>query len=100
MRTEFLSFRSRAKRLSFAIYTAYFLPNTKHSQLAVVVPKKVNKLATTRNWLKRLTYDTLWPIIKDKKLAVVVVFKPLSLTKSQTTKEKVNSSLSSLRFEN
>lgn len=98
LRTEFLAFRRRARRLHFPQYTPYFLPTSRPSRLSVIIPKKVNKLATARNWLKRLTYDTLWPLIKDKNLDLVIVYKPLLLSKSSATKEKIISELSSLEF--
>jgi ribonuclease P protein component len=57
----------------------------------VVVPKKLSKRATTRNWLKRLTYDAVWPLIQAKKLDCVVIYKPLPLKKSlQIKKELIN----------
>lgn len=88
LRTDFLRFRSRAKRTVTPLFTIYYLLSTKQaSRLAAIIPKKVNKLATTRNYLKRLVYDTLWPQIKDQKMDVVVVFKPMSLKKTTSTKQ-------------
>lgn len=99
LRTEFLKFRSRAKRTVTPLFTIYYLLSTQRaSRLAAIIPKKVNKLATTRNYLKRLAYDTLWPQIKEQKIDVVVVFKPLPLKKSQKLKmELVNELSQSLR---
>ncbi len=85
LRTDFLHFRARAKRISSPLFTIHYAPSPTPSRLAVIVPKKLSKLATTRNWLKRLTYDTVWPLIKDKNLDCIVVYKPLTLTKSPTT---------------
>lgn len=88
LRTEFLRFRARAERLVSPHLQLFYLPHTPSEatgevgRLAVVVPKKLSKLATTRNWLKRLTYNTIWPLIRDKKLDCVVVYKPLPLKKS------------------
>lgn len=96
MRTEFVRFRARAKRANSTSFTVFYLRNTKHSRLSVVIPKKVSKLATTRNWLKRLAYDALWPLIKDQKIDCVVVFRPLPLTHIPQTKELVISELTSL----
>lgn len=88
LRTEFLRFRSRAKRTVAPLFIIYYLLSAKQaSRLATIIPKKVNKLATTRNYLKRLVYDTLWPQIKDQKMDVVVVFKPMPLKKSTPTKQ-------------
>ena len=99
LRTDFLAFRSHARRLVTPHFTVYYLlPTTHPSRLAVVVPAKVSKLATTRNWLKRLTYDTLWPIVKDKKLDCIVIYKPLPLLKSPATKELILSELNLLEF--
>ena len=89
LRTEFLRFRARATRQTSPHLTLYFTPNTSHSRLSVVVPKKLSKLATTRNWLKRLTYDTLWPLIQDNRLDCVVVYKPLPLKKSLTNQREL-----------
>ena len=87
MRTDFLEFRSSAKRASSPHFTLNYLATSAQSSCAVVVPKKVNKRATTRNWLKRLTFDTLWPVISDKNLDTVLVYKPLKLEKSPDTKK-------------
>jgi len=81
LRTNFLSFRKRAKVHSTQHFLIYSLAATR-TRCAVVVPKKVSKLATTRNWLKRLTYNTLYPLIKDKNLDCVMLFKPLPLKKT------------------
>lgn len=95
LRTDFLRFRTRAKKTVTPLFTIYYLLSTKRaSRFAVVVPKKVNKLATTRNYLKRLTYDSLRPQIKDQKLDVVVVFKPLPLKKTVKTKTQILSDIS------
>ncbi len=96
LRTEFLRFRARSKKIVTPLCTMYYVPRTSRaSRLAVVVPKKVNKLATTRNYLKRLAYDSLWSQIKDQKVDVIVVFKPLPLKKSTATKQQIISELSS-----
>lgn len=96
LRTEFLRFRSRAKRTAAPLFTIYYLPSTKQaSRLAAIIPKKVNKLATTRNYLKRLTYDCLWPQIKDQKMDMVVVFKPMPLKKSPLTARQIITELQS-----
>ena len=87
LRTDFLRFRSSAKRVVSSVFTTHILSTSSPARLGVIIPKKVNKLATTRNYLKRLVYDTLWPQIKDLKMDVVVVFKPLPLKKSPFTKQ-------------
>ena len=96
-----MSFRSHAKRLATPHFQILFsnitLPEC-DSRLSVIVPKKLSKLATTRNWLKRLTYDILYPLIHDHKLDCVVLFKPLPLKKSPETKTQIISELTTLKF--
>lgn len=70
------------------------------SRLSVIVPIKVSKRATTRNWLKRLSYDTIWPLLKDCQLDCVVIYKPLPLTKSSITKQKIISEFQTIPLEN
>lgn len=90
LRTEFLAFRVQAKQ-STTPHLRLFSSRHSPTRLAVIVPKKVSKLATTRNWLKRLSYDTAWPLLKDCQLDCVVIYKPLPLTKSPATqKELIN----------
>lgn len=74
----------------------YYVLSTGQSRLSVIVPKKVNKLATTRNWLRRLTYDTLWPLVKDQNLDVVIIFRPLKLAKSPAAKAQIVSEIEKL----
>lgn len=93
LRLEFLEFRRRAARVTTPFSTIYFLQSPIPTRLAVIVSKKLSKLATTRNWLKRLTLDFLWPVLKEKKLICVVVYKPLPLKKSPETKQQVISEL-------
>lgn len=90
LRTEFLKFRTRAKKTVTPLFTIYHLPSTiKSSRFAVIVPKKVSKLATTRNYLKRLTYDYLWQHYQNKKTDLVIVFKPLPLKRSLEIKNLI-----------
>lgn len=102
LRTEFLRFRTRAKRTTTPSLNVYYLPHIPSEakdgagRLAVIVPKKLSKLATTRNWLRRLTYDTLWPQIKDRALDCVVVYKPLPLKKTTSTKTQLLTELNHL----
>ncbi len=97
LRTEFLRFRSRAKRITTPHLTFFYLQHTQSGvsegvgRLGVIIPKKVSKLATTRNYLKRFTYNTLWPRVKDQQKDVVVVYKPLPIKKSsQIQTELIN----------
>ncbi len=96
LRTELVAFRARAKKNTSPLTTCYWLPSTKPSRLSVIIPKKLNKLTTTRNWLKRLTYDALWSRIKDQQLDCVIIFKPLPLKKSPSVKAQINSELKNL----
>jgi ribonuclease P protein component len=63
------------------------------SRLSVIVPKKVSKLATTRNHFKRLVYDSVWEITNDKNRDCVVMFKPLPLQKSFAAQQQIISEL-------
>ncbi len=98
-RTQFLALRERAKQTTTPHLRALF-SNITHpvcdSRLSVIVPIKVNKLAVVRNHLKRLVYDTLWPIIKDKNLDCVVLFKPTTLLKGKISKDLITHELSQL----
>ncbi len=87
LRTNFLKLRLKASKLVLPHLIIYRAENGQRPRLGVSIPKKVSKLATTRNYLKRLTYDTLWPQIKDQKIDMVVVFKPLPLKKTSTTQQ-------------
>jgi ribonuclease P protein component len=90
LRTDYLSFRSKAKRLVAPHLTIFYLKSlSTPPRLSVIVPKKLSKLATTRNWLKRLTYDVLFLHLNGLSLDLIVVYKPLSLKKSPLTKAQV-----------
>lgn len=93
LRTEFLKLRQKANKAVQSHLIIYHAKNDQRPRLGVSIPKKVSKLATTRNYLKRLTYDSLWPQIKDQKLDVVVVFKPLPLKKNSTIKQLIQGEL-------
>ena len=97
LRTEFLSFHRRAQRIVTPLFTFHLAPCTSATRLAVIVPKKLSKLATIRNWLKRLTYDTLWPAIQDRQLDAVIVYKPLPLTKSVTTQDLITQEIQNIK---
>lgn len=104
LRTEFLRFRSHAKRITTPHLTFFHLPPAQSGvsegvgRLGVIIPKKVSKLATTRNYLKRLTYNTLWPRVKDQRKDVIVLYKPLPIKKSsQIEAELINELTQSVR---
>lgn len=96
LRTEFISFRARASKFTTPHTILYHLSSDHSPRFAVIIPKKVSKHATTRNWLRRLTYDTLWPQAKDKNLDLVLVYKPLILAQSPATKTQIITELNSL----
>ena len=98
LRTQFLSFRSRATRHVTPHTTIYHLKSNISTRLGVVVPIKVNKRATTRNSFKRLAYDTAWKIIKDKNLDCIIIFKPLALPKGKPSQDLILSEIRSLEF--
>lgn len=93
LRTEFFKFRLKASKLVLPHLIIYRAKNNQHSRLGVSIPKKVSKLATTRNYFKRLTYNYLWPQIEDQQIDVVVIFKPLPLKKTPTTQQLLLSEL-------
>lgn len=93
LRTEFLKLRQKASKVVQSHLIIYHTKNDQRPRLGVSIPKKVSKLATTRNYLKRLTYDSLWPQIKDQKVDVVVVFKPLPLKRNSTIKQLIQDEL-------
>lgn len=77
LRTELLGFQKRARQLSSPHLRLLFIAHSP-SRLAVIIPKKAGRLSTTRNSLKRLVYDQLFPLINKQNLDVVVIFKPLA----------------------
>ena len=79
MRADFLSFRSRARKIYSPHLTLYCLLHPP-IQLAVVVPKKVNKRAVVRNRLKRLLKQEL---LNHQLGQIVVLVKPIHLEKNQ-----------------
>ena len=99
LHTDFLRFRARAQKILSPHATVYYALHTGHSRLAIVVPKKVSKLATTRNWLKRLTYDALYPRIVDANLDVVVIYRPLPLSKNQKNKAMIIGEIKNLKLQ-
>lgn len=89
LRTELLKFRARATKTTTPHLILSRSPAPTHSRLSIIVPKKVSKQATTRNYLKRLSYDALWTELKDQKIDMVVIFKPLPLNKTAATKQQL-----------
>ncbi|MFZ2199733.1 MAG: ribonuclease P protein component [Microgenomates group bacterium] len=92
-RTQFLAFRARAKQTTTPHLRIMSLPHTP-SRLAVIVPIKVNKRAVARNSFKRLAYDQVWKMLKDKNLDCVVVFKPIVLLKGKASEDQIKNELS------
>lgn len=55
---------------NFDILGVKFLENrVSHPRFAIVIPKKVVKLATGRNRLRRVMFDEISALIKDQKFA-------------------------------
>lgn len=54
-----------ARRVSFPFFTVWYLDKQEHTQTAVIVSKKVHKLATVRNKLKRSAYQALANILPN-----------------------------------
>ncbi len=85
MRTEFFSWRKHAKITHsphLLLYTAPATPatsaKTDRGRVSVVIPKKVNKLATGRNALRRVILDTLLPLTVSAKMDAVLFIKSAS----------------------
>jgi ribonuclease P protein component len=104
-RTQFLSFRARAKQLNTPHLRFLFeeRPSASESslsgpRLSVIVPIKVNKRATTRNRFKRLVYDTAWKQLGSRNLDCIIMFKPLALLKGPASEHSILSELIGLKF--
>ena len=95
LRTKFLSFRRHASLAQTPHFRIYFSPS-RTSSLAVIVSKKSFKLASSRNWLKRLVYDHAWELVKTKNLSCVVLLKPIPLQKGPATQALLISELNCL----
>jgi RNase P protein component len=95
MRQGFLAFRDRAKQQATPHLRMLYSPHAP-SRLSVVVPAKVNKRATTRADLRRLSYDYFWPLISEKNLDCVIIFKPLSLKADKSSQESIRAELKNL----
>lgn len=92
-RVQFLQFRGRAKQLTTPHLRLMFEPH-EPSRLSVIVPIKVSKRAVVRNHFKRLAYDNLWKIIKDKNLDCILIFKPIALLKGKSSEDLIIHELS------
>ena len=87
-RIQFLQFRARAAQQTAPHLRLLFEPHTP-SRLSVIVPVKVSKRAVIRNHFKRLAYDALWKIIKDKNLDCILIFKPIVLLKGKPSEDLI-----------
>lgn len=95
-RIQLLSFRKIAKQSTTPHTRVYYLESSVSSRLSVIVPIKVSKRATTRNSFKRLVYDIVWKLIKDKNLDCIVIFKPIALLKGKISQDLIIHELSQL----
>ena len=101
-RTQFLEFRAKAKQFTTPhlriLFNSRSSGNIKlrefDSRLSVIVPVKVNKRAVARNSFKRLVYDQVWKMIKDKNLDCIVMFKPMALIKGKISEDLIKNELS------
>lgn len=92
-RTQLLQFRAVAKQSTTPHLRVMTSPHNP-SRLSVVVPVKVNKRAVARNSFKRLVYDKVWKMIKDKNLDCIVMFKPMALIKGKISEDLIKNELS------
>lgn len=103
-RIQFLQFQAIAKQTATPhlriLSSPHRAPNGAvgevGSRLSVIVPIKVSKRATTRNSFKRLVYDIVWKLIKDKNLDCIVIFKPIALLKGKISQDLITHELSQL----
>lgn len=89
-RTDFATYFKEGKRLHTDCATLVFHPHpTFHG--AVVVSKKVSKLAVTRNTVRRRVYAQLYQLALEHKTGVfIVLIKP---TYSQLTKQSARTQI-------
>lgn len=92
-RIDFLSFRKHANQSHTPHLRVMTLPHAP-SRLSVIVPRKLNKLAVARNSFKRLVYDQVWGMIKDKNLDCIVTLKSVFLAKGKISEEIIKNELS------
>jgi RNase P protein component len=102
-RVQFLSFRARAKQLATPHLRVMLDSRSEkdakiivESRLSVIVPIKVSKRAVIRNHFKRLAYDAIWKIIKDKNLDCIIMFKPIALLKSKVSDDIILSEITKI----
>lgn len=94
-RIQFLQFQAIAKQTATPHLRLMTSPHAP-SRLSVIVPIKVNKRAVVRNSFKRLVYDIVWKLIKDKNLDCIVIFKPIALLKGKISQDLITHELSQL----
>ena len=95
-RVQFLSFRDRARQLTTPHLRIMFEKRVNNetvsihgARLSVIVPIKVNKRAVIRNHFRRLTYNTAWQFLSNKKIDCIIVFKPLALLKGKEADDHI-----------
>lgn len=81
MRANFLKFKRSASRLHSSHIIIYYA-DSPDPLLAVVVPKKVNLKATTRNIFKRKLKQLLISFTQDKPMSLVLILKPIHADKA------------------
>jgi len=95
LRQHFLEFRRHAKHHTTSHLQIIYCKSNK-TRLGVIIPKKVHKLATSRNYFKRLTYDYLFQMLAHHSVDCVVLYKPLPLSKSKPNQEIIQNELSQI----
>jgi ribonuclease P protein component len=71
MRTEFFAWKKTATKTTLSQLTLYHAPS-QSPQVAVVIPKKILKLATHRNSLKRVLLDKLFASAQARQESMVL----------------------------
>jgi len=81
MRTEFFTFRKRAQiahSLHLLLYYAVAPQAKLTGRSGVVIPKKVSKLATSRNTLRRQLIDAMFPLAKSNNIDLILFVKSMA----------------------
>lgn len=64
----------RGIRVFSPSFTAVFYKNTQHTKVAVVVSKKLAKIAVVRNKIRRRVYEAVSPLVATGRLYSVVIY--------------------------
>jgi len=72
---EFEKLFKTGRRFHSAAAT-FIVQASSETRLAVVAGRKISNRAVVRNRFRRVSYHTIFPFLKDKPLAVIVLLKP------------------------